>query len=295
MKKMLLIALSFLLSLPAHSADAPLKAVASFSIIGDVVKIIGGDEVALTTIIGPDTDAHAFEPTPSDAKSLADADIVFINGLGFEGWIERLAAEKKITVLSKEIKALSSHDDHGHDHDHKGSDPHAWQDVSNMRNYVASIAATLSSLRPAKSQYFVDRAAQYDLELQKLDRDIHTAIQSVPSEKRKIITSHDAFGYFENAYGITIIAAEGLGAHASPSASGVARLLDQIKKEQIKTVFLENLSDPKLITRIATDTGATLGGTLYTDALSAAGGPADTYIKMMRHNLSLMLTAMGTK
>lgn len=305
MKKILALALTLLFSTPVMAQEAPVKAVASFSILADIIKTVGGEEVSVTTLVGPDSDAHAYEPTTADAKAIADADVVFINGLGFEGWLEKLdASGPKIITVSNGIKAIENtekeedghtgHHGHEHDHhDHGATDPHAWQDVSNVRVYVGNIATALSELRPDKAETFANNAAAYDKALQKLDSEIRKELASIPSENRKIITSHDAFGYFAAAYGVKIMAAEGLGAHGGGTALNISRLVNQIKSEGVKIIFLENISDPKLMTQIATDTGASIGGTLYADALSKQDGPAATYLDMMRHNLSLMAKGMG--
>lgn len=295
MKKILIAALCLLFSAPAFAQDAPIKAIASFSILGDIVKTIGGDDVSVQTIIGPNVDAHHYEPTPADAKAIADADIVFINGLGFDDWVKKLgASDKKVIIVSKDIKTLKTEDSHDHHH-HGQSDPHAWQNVENVRIYAGNIATALSALKPEKAEAFANRAAAYDLALQKLDAEIRERLQAIPTESRKIVTSHDAFAYFAAAYGIKILAVEGLGAQGGTTAANIAKLVTQIKTENVKTVFIENISDPKLIRQIAADTGATIGGTLYADALSGPDGPAPTYIDMMRHNVTLMTKAMGTQ
>jgi zinc/manganese transport system substrate-binding protein len=294
MKKILILALFLVLNVPVHAQEAPVKAVASFSILGDIVKAIGGDDVSVQTLIGPDTDAHAYEHTPAEAKAIADADIVFINGLGFDDRVAKLgASEKKVIVTSDNVKLLESEGgDDGHGHGHNQTDPHAWQDVSNIRIYVGNIVTALSAIKPDKAQNFANRAAAYDQELQKLDSEIRQKLGAIPEEKRKIVTSHDAFGYFESAYGIKMLAAEGLTGHGSAKASNIAKLIDQIKTENVKTLFVENVSNSKLIEQIKADTGAVIGGTLYADALSKPDGPAATYIDMMRHNLSLIIQSM---
>lgn len=301
MKKIALALLCLSLSLPAF-AQEPLKVVASFSILEDIVKNVGGDDVTVSAIVGPDADAHAFEVTPKEAKMLADADIVFINGLGFEGWMERLAESSgfkgKLVTVSKDVATLDAEEHHGEEHGHHehhahgASDPHAWQDVANVRIYTGNITTALTSARPETAQAFVDRAAAYDLQLQKLDAEIRNRLTKIPAEKRKILTSHDAFGYFSKAYGVAILAPHGLSTHDEPSAETMAELTDQIKREGIGTAFIENISDPKTLKRLSEDTGVKIGGTLYADALSKADGPAPTYLDMMRHNLSLMAKAM---
>jgi zinc/manganese transport system substrate-binding protein len=279
----------FTLFLAQASHAAPLPVVASFSIIGDMVKTIGGEDVTVTTIVGHDADSHAY-------RKLANAKIIFINGLGFEGWMNKLTKSAGYTgdviTVSQGIKPIHIEEathDHDHGHHHEEFDPHAWQSVDNTRIYVKNIAATLVKALPEKAKDIKARAAAYDAELAKLDADIKTAFKDIPAEKRKVITSHDAFGYFGADYGITFLAPEGLNTDSEPSAADVAKLINQIKTEKVKTVFLENMSSPRLISQIAKDTGATIGGTLYADALSTS---ANTYIDMMRANLALIQSSL---
>jgi zinc/manganese transport system substrate-binding protein len=285
----------------ALAADE-VKVIASFSILGDLVRQVGGDRIDVSVLAGPDADMHSFEPTPADARKVKDARLIVINGLGFEGWADRLVKSSGFKgerlVASKGVKALAARDD-DHDHGHeKGSrhgryDPHAWQEVANVKTYVANIGEALAKVDPAGASAYRAAAERYLKSLDRLDAEIKTAIAAVPKEKRRVITSHDAFSYYGDAYGVAFLAPQGATGKSEPSARDVARLIRQIKKEGIKAVFVENISSPRLIERIAKDTGAKLGGTLYSDALSGAGGPAATYVDMMRHNTRLLAGAMA--
>lgn len=304
-----LIALGLMTATPAL-ADQPLKVVASFSILGDIVANVGGDKIALTTLVGPNGDAHVFQPSPADARAVAGADVVIVNGLGFEGWIERLTEASgykgPVIVASQGItpremaEEEEGHEEHaGHDHadhdhhDHGNIDPHAWQNIGNVIAYVDTIATALIAADPADQAAYEANAAAYKAKLTALDAKVKAAIAALPPERRKIITSHDAFGYFAAAYGLEVLAPQGVSTESEASAKGVATLIRQIKKEKAPAVFLENITDPRLIDRIAKETGAHIGGTLYSDALSDASGPASTYIAMFEHNLAALAAALG--
>jgi len=292
---------ALLLAWVAPATARPLEVVASFSILGDMAERVGGDDVKLTVLIGPDSDAHGFEPTPADARRLAGADIILANGLGFEPWLKRLAqssgAKAPIIEVSKSVKPLPLKDDghsHGHGHSHShGVDPHAWQDARNAVLYVTSIAEALAVADPANAPAYKSRAQAYAAELRLLDTEIRKSFGLIPRARRRVITSHDAFGYFGSAYGVTFLAPLGTSTEAQASAKGVARLIVQIRREKIRTLFVENISDPRLIEQIARETGARIGGRLYSDALSGDQGPAPTYIGMMRHNTRLLTEAMA--
>jgi len=261
-----------------------LKAVATISIIGDLVKSVGGDRVEVTTLVGPNSDAHVFSPTPSDAKTLGAAKAVFINGMGLEGWITRLvaAAGTKATpvVVSAGIKPRQAEEG-----GHHAVDPHAWQSVANVKIYVANIRNGLKKADPAGAAVYDANAKVYLDKLDELEREVRDTIQKIPADRRKIITTHDAFGYFGQAYGVQFIAPLGVSAESQPSARDVAKIIGQVKRQKIPAVFMENISDPRMMQQIARETGAKIGGTLYSDALSDAGGPAATYLDMMRSNV----------
>lgn len=277
----------------ASAAQDPLKVVTSFSILADLVQQIGGERVQVTSLVAVDEDAHGYQARPSDARSLREADLVVANGLGFDSWLERLAAASgysgHIVHAAQDITPLTNATEHHHDHDHAGHDhgdldPHAWQDVGNAQHYVRTLAAALTQADPAGADHYQRRLADYSAQLDALDADIHQWLADIPAEQRQVISSHDAFGYFTAAYGIEFHAAAGLNPESEPSAAGIARLIRQIRRENIQVVFLENISDPRLIQRISAETGAKLGGALYSDALSGPNGPAPDYLSLMRHN-----------
>jgi zinc/manganese transport system substrate-binding protein len=271
---------------PLHAADR-LNVVASFSILGDFVRTIGGERVNLTTLVGPDSDVHVYAPTPSDAKTIAAAQVLIINGLGLEGWLPRLlqssGSKAPIITATKGVAALKSGSD---------SDPHAWQAVANAKVYVANIRDALASADPAGAEVFRDRAERYLTELDALDREVREAIGKIPSERRKVISTHDAFGYFAAAYGIAFIAPLGVSTETEPSARDIAAIIGQVRAAKIPAVFLENISDDRLVGRIAAETGAAIGGTLFSDSLTGEKGDAPTYIAMVRHNIRALTSAL---
>jgi len=298
------------------SAAEPVKAVASFSILADMVRNVGGDRVEITELVGPDGDAHEFNPTPADAKKLARADIFFVNGLGFEGWMERLETssgfEGATVVASTGIKPREMHEEHGdhasgddhdagheehaedHDHDHGDMDPHAWQDLANGEIYVANIRDGLIAADPGGKAIYEANAEKYLAALKAEDAAVKTALGALPQSRRRIITSHDAFGYFGDAYGLEILAPEGVSTASEPSAKDVATIIRQIRKDKIPAVFLENVTNAKILEQIATESGAKIGGTLYSDALSGPDGPAPTYLDMFRHNVGTLTAALSS-
>ena len=300
--------LSLLASLPVRaqaSQEKLMPVVASFSILGDIVQNVGGSRIALTTLVQPGSDAHVYAPTPTDAKTVSEARIVFSNGLKFEGWMTRLmqssASKARLVEASKGIKQRIEPASHGHGatdkhgHDHGGLDPHAWQSIANVKIYVVNIRDALTSADPAGKDAYAINADAYLQELDRTDTAIKALVATIPPERRKVITSHDAFGYFAQAYGLSFIAPRGISTEAEASAKDVAKLILQIKKEKVPAVFIENISDQRLIQQIAKDTGAKVGGTLYSDALSAADGPAPTYIRMMQHNIKMLSEALVPK
>jgi zinc/manganese transport system substrate-binding protein len=279
---------------PAAAQDK-LKVLATFSILGDFVKNVGGERVEVTTLVGPNSDTHVYAPAPADAKKVADAKVVITNGLGFEGWMSRLVrasgTKAPLVVATKGItvrKATGQNHSHGHD----DTDPHAWQSVANAKVYVTNIRDALIAADPAGKAVYEANTAAYLATLDALDRDIKTAVAAIPSDRRQVISTHDAFGYFEQAYGIDFIAPQGVSTEAEPSARDVARIITQIKRQKVPAVFLENVTDPRLIQRIAQETGARIGGKLYSDALTDAKGDAPTYVDMMRHNMKQLAAAL---
>ena len=283
----------------------PITVVASFSILGDLTQRIGGPRITVHTLVGPDADAHVYQPTPTDAKALARAKLVVVNGLGFEGWIDRLIQSAgyhgQVLVASRGITPLKNgaaghdHDkaiNKGHHHD-AGADPHAWQDLQNAGQYVSNIAAALITADPAGKADFQANAEKLQGEMARLDAEIRQQLGALPAERRKVAISHRAFAYFARAYQIDFRAPSGVSTDAEASAAGVGKLIRQIKKEKIPAVFMENISDPRLLERIRAETGAKIGGTLYSDALSKASGPAATYLDMMRHNARTLASALA--
>ncbi len=282
------------LAIPMASRAAArdkLKVVATITILGDMVEQVGGGQVALTTLVGPDGDAHAFEPTPADAKALSAADLVVVNGLGLEGWMDRLIQASgyhgPILVASQGVKPRQM------DEDGKTvTDPHAWQDLENGHRYVVNIEAALAKADPAHAADYQDAAKTYLAAIDAMDAHVRSEFADVPSERRKVVSSHDAFGYFGAAYGVEFVAPQGISEDADPSAADMRRLIDQIRREHIKVLFFENALSPRLVEQIGRETGAVVGGTLYADALSPPDGPAPTYLDMFRHNLPLLKAAM---
>ena len=289
-RRLLTAALIAFAATPALAQDKPaekIKAVATFSILGDLVKNVGGDRVEGGTLVGPNGDAHVYSPTPADAQAISKATLMFVNGLGLEGWMTRLASSagsKTITVTATTgIKPLKMEDE-----DKPGqmvTDPHAWQSVANAKIYVANIRDGLIKADPAGRSVYEANAKAYLAKLTALEADVRAVIAKIPAERRRIITTHDAFGYFGVAYGMKFIAPEGVSTESEASAKDVAKIIDQIRKEKIPAVFVENISDPRLMEQIARETKAKIGGTLYSDALSKADGPAATYIDMMHNNI----------
>lgn len=300
-------AVSLLLSAPVFAGRAmaqatpPLPVMASFSILADMVRQVGGEQVAVTSLVGPDGDAHSYSPTPADARALTAARVFVVNGLGFEGWLTRLVRSSgtraKVVTASTGVTALKAEEGHAHGHSHGHShgafDPHAWQDVANARIYVKAIAAGLSEVDAARADVFARNAAAYDATLAALDAEIRAAIGAVPRAQRRLLTTHDAFRYFAKAYGVDVLAVRGVSSDSEPSARQIAALIRQIRQGKVSALFMENISDPRSIQRLAAETGARIGGKLYSDALSEAGGPAATYVEMMRHNARQIAGAMA--
>jgi zinc/manganese transport system substrate-binding protein len=279
--------LSLLWATPAMAQDQPLPVVASFSVLADLVKEIGGDRVTVTSLAGPDADAHVYEPKPSDVVAVSRAKVVVMNGLGFEGWMDRLVASSgfqgRRVIAAGDIKPIRAGE---------AVDPHAWQDPKNVVRYVNRISAALAAAQPSDAAVFAINAERYRRELLALDTEIRSAVSSVPPTQRRFVTSHDAFGYFATAYGFTILAPQGWSTDDEASARDVAALITQLKSGQIRAVFLENITDPRLIEQIAAEGGARVGGRLYSDALDQPGTAAGTYLGMMRSNINTLLSVL---
>jgi zinc/manganese transport system substrate-binding protein len=276
--------LLFALAIVAPAGAAPLKLVASFTVLADLARQVGGDDVQVTSLVGPDTDAHGFEPRPGDARLLAGADLFVVNGLGFEPWSDKLAKSSRLAgamvVASNGADLLDS-------------DPHAWQSIANARIYARNIADAIAARLPARAEAVRARAARYDAVLAALDAEIRGQLAPIPPERRVLITNHQAFGYFARAYGLTMLAAQGFSTESEPSAKAVANLIREIKARKVSAVFLEAMSNQQLMQRIAHDTGAAVGGALYADALSKPDGPAATYVDMMRSNARTISAALA--
>ncbi len=281
--------------------------IASFTILGDMVREVGGGRLALRVIAGPDADAHAFQPRPSDAEAMRGAALLVRNGLGFDPWFDRLArAAAPRTPIVTTTEGLQARSMEGHAHSHgpterrtqhavpprRIADPHAWQNLRFGQHYVRAIAAGLAEADPAGAETYRRHAEAYAARLAALDAWVRQQIGTVPAERRKIVTSHDAFGYFGAAYGIEFLAPQGLSTASEPSAADVARLIRQIRAEGITAVFVENLTNPATLERLAQEAGVRIRGRLFADALSGPDGPAPTYEAMFRHNVGLMVPAM---
>jgi zinc/manganese transport system substrate-binding protein len=281
----------------AQTTAAPVRAqdklnvVATFSILADLVKNVGGDRVEVKSLVGPNGDAHVYQPTPNDAKTVSDAKLVFVNGLGFEGWMARLVkasgTKAAMVTATKGVKPRKM-DEGGH----VEADPHAWQSVTNAKIYVGNIYDALVAADPAGKSTYQANASAYITKLEGLDVQVRAAVAAIPADRRKIITTHDAFGYFGAAYGVAFIAPQGVSTESEVSARDVAKIITQIKKQKIPAVFLENVTDERLLRRIGEESGARIGGTLYSDALTDEKGVAPTYLDMMRHNVKQLTEAL---
>jgi zinc/manganese transport system substrate-binding protein len=285
------LALALLLLLaatPAVSQDK-IKVVASFSILGDLVKNVGGDRIEVATLVGPGGDVHVYSPSPADTRTLAAARLIVLNGLGFEGFIDRLvqASGTKAVIAIASAGVTPRRTGEG-----GAVDPHAWQAVGNAEIYVRNIRDALIKVDPPGREAYEADAAAYLDRLDRLDRDVREAIATIPPARRKVITTHDAFGYFGAAYGIAFIAPVGASTESEASARDIARIIRQVRQDKVPALFLENVSDPRLLQRISAETGARIGGTLYADQLSGPDGPAPTYIDMIRHNVSEIVAAL---
>ena len=292
----------------AQPSSAPVSSsvVASFSILSDLVANVAGPAVPVASLVGPNSDAHSYQPKPGDARLLAAARLVVVNGLGFEGFIDRLVkasgSKAPIVVASQGVALLKAKAGghhagaHGHKaHDHEGvADPHAWQSVANAKIYVANIRDGLIGVDSAGAEGYRQRAKDYLTRLDALEAEIGAELARVPPASRRVVSSHDAFRYFEKAYGVTFIAAQGLSAESEPTAAQIAALIRQVRKEKVKAVFIENVLSPRFAQQLARESGAVVGGTLFSDALSDANGPAATYIDLMRHNARTLVSALLT-
>lgn len=290
---LLFAALPVLMVLSAVPASAEtLKVVASFTVLADVVRQVGGDHVKVTSLVGPNGDPHEFEPSPADAKALNAAKVTFVSGEGLEGWMDRLITAsgykgKPITV-SEGINTRTMEED-----GKTVTDPHVWNSPVNVKIWVANIEKALSAADPADAAAFKANAEKYTKKLDELDAYAHSKFDKIADNSRKVLTSHDAFGYFGREYNVSFLAPLGLSTESEASAADVAKLIEQIKQERVKTYFFENSNDPRLVKQVATATGAKPGGELYVESLSDTKGPAPTYEKMFRYNVDQLSAAMA--
>ncbi|WP_345830952.1 metal ABC transporter substrate-binding protein [Erwinia sp. HDF1-3R] len=291
MKKLpVALALASLLVAPLAMAKT-VNTVASFSVLADIVKQVGGSHVNVKSLVGSDGDPHSFEPTPQDSQALAKADVVFVSGLGLEGWMDRLvkaSGYKGEVIVSSEGIATRSMEEEGR----AITDPHAWNSMKNGVVYATNVMNALIKADPADADYFRQQGSAYIAQLKKLDRWAQSSFAAIPLEKRKVLTSHDAFGYFGQRYGVSFMSPVGFSTESEASASDVAALITQLKSEHIHTYFIENQTDPRLVKQIAASSGAQPGGELYPEALTRKGGDAATYTAAFTHNVNVMVASM---
>jgi len=299
------LAACMLLSSPTLAQDNPV-AVATFSILADLTQRIAGDHVQVLTLVGPNGDAHVFEPGPQESAELAEADLLIANGLGFEPWLERLedasGFKGKVVVVSEGVMPLAGEEEHeGEEHEeeteeeghhHEGADPHAFQDLANAQIYVANIAKGLADAAPDHAADFKANAEALIAEMAALDRQLKAEFGAIPEERRRVLTSHDAFHYFGRAYGIAFVSVQGLSTEAEPTAEDLAKVVRQARDGHLSAIFLENMSDPRLAETVAQESGVRVGGELYADALSDSSGPAPDYLSLIRYNAKQLLAAM---
>ena len=277
------------ISIPA-AADDKIKVVASFSILGDMVRQVTGNLAEVTTIVGPDADAHVYTPNAADAKSVANADVIFVNGLGFETWsqtlIETSSSKAKVFVATDGITPLKVDGE---------IDPHAWNSLVNGMQYVANIAVSMAEINPINAVAYKANARAYNRRLKDLNNRAIDQLERLTAGQRIVVTSHDAFGYLATAYGLTFLAPVGIDTHGEPSARDLSKLIDHLKAVGAGALFTENITSPSLIEQIARETGIKIGGRLYSDALSTRGGPATTYEKLIEHNLRVLIKALSSR
>jgi len=293
MRRLLPVVTALLLGFPAMAE--PLPVVASFSILADVTRLVGGDRVEVRALVGPDQDAHVYQPTPEDVRAVAAARVVVTNGLGFEGWIDRLIkasdtkAARVVATTGIRTRQMAGGDGHGHG---KLVDPHVWHDPRRMAAYARTIAEGLTTADPAGAEAYKANAAAFAERAAAADAWAEAEFAKVPAGKRKVITSHDAFGYLAERYRLTLASPRGISTEAEPSAKGIAALIRQIREQKIRAVFIENITDRRLVDQLAKEAGAVVGGRLYSDALSAPGGPAASWESLFRSNVGLLTSAM---
>lgn len=302
-----ILAAAMVLSAPGLAQDKPV-AVATFSILADLTQRVAGDHARVLALVGPNGDAHVFEPGPKESAELAEADLLVANGLGFEPWLQRLedasGFKGKVVLASDDVTPLAGEDEHEHEgeaheeehedegHHHEGADPHAFQDLANAQLYVANIAKGLSEVAPSHAADFKANADTLIAEIAALDRQLKADFGAIPQDKRRVLTSHDAFHYFGRAYGIAFVSVQGLSTEAEPTADDLVKVVRQARDGHLSAIFLENMSDPRLAETVARESGVRVGGELYADALSDPSGPAPDYLSLIRHNARQLLAAM---
>jgi zinc/manganese transport system substrate-binding protein len=293
-------ALPFLAATRPHAQTAAIPVVATFSVLADITKNVGGDRIAIDMLVGQNADAHVYRPTPADGRKLAEARVIVTNGIGFEGFMSRLVrssgTKARVITASEGIDRIAAQkkDDHGHSHGHSHGafDPHAWQSVAAVRRYAVNIRDGLSAADPAGAQVYAANAAAYDATLAALDAELKAAAARIPQARRRIVTGHNAFQYLGRDLGLTFVGIQGVSTEQAPSARDVARIIQQIRRERISAVFIENLTDQRLVEQVARETGAVVGGALISDALTPPDGVAPTYERLMRHNVAQLTKAL---
>ena len=276
-----------LIALPASAEGRNARVVASFSILGDMVEEVVGDLASVSTIVGPDTDAHIYQPSVADARAVAEADVIFVNGLGFETWAETLISESGTeAVVHVATDGITPLDVEG------ATDPHAWNSLTNGTIYVRNIASAMRKAMPEHAGTITANAKAYIAELEALDAEARARLAELPANRRTVVTAHDAFGYLADAYGLTFLAPQGIDTEGEPSARDLAVLIEQLQTEAVAALFVENIASPALVRQISDETGIAIGGRLFSDALSERGGPATSYLEMFRHNLGALLDAL---
>lgn len=271
----------------AAQAEEKLQVVASFSILGDMVEQVAGDHAVVTTIVGPDADAHIYTPSVADARAVAEADLIFVNGFGFETWsdalIENAGTTAPVIVATDGIEPMLVDGE---------VDPHAWNSLPNGLIYVENVAEALAAADPANAAAYRANAAAYAAEIEALHAEATAAFAELPAERRTVVTAHDAFGYMAREYDLEFLAPVGIDTEAEPSAQELADLVTQLKEREVAGLFVENITSPALVRQIADETGLEIGGRLFSDALSESGGPATSYVAMYRHNLETLLASL---
>lgn len=273
----------------AQASERPLV-VTSASIFADMAQVISGDLVAVASVVPIGGDPHTYEPTPSDVQLIARANLILINGLTFEGWInemiENSGTRASVALITEGLEAIASEEYQN------SSDPHAWMSAKNGLTYVANIRDALIRLDPANAEIYRFNAGLYSLQLKDLDLYIQAQIARIPEYKRLLITSHDAFRYYGRQYGIQVEATLGTSTDAEVRTQDVARLTQLIRERQVPAIFVESTVNPKLIRQIASDQNVQIGGSLYADSLGEPGGVADTYLKMLQHNTDVIVAGL---